>query len=101
MCSELLRIPITYNGVPIFGFGVVLLIWLAAGGLATWSTAKNNANDWTAALKAHLPTILIVAAIIALGIPRMMPDGVPLRSYGLLVLSGIVLGVILAIHRAV
>ena len=99
MCSELLRIPITWHGIPVFGLGLVLLAWLAAGGWAMRSTARQS--NWPTALKAHLPTILIVAAVIALGIPRFFPGGVPVRSYGVLMLAGIVVGSGLIIYRAV
>ena len=98
MCSELFRIPLIYNGVPIFGVGVLLAIWLgfSAWGIAT--TAK--VASWNAALRAHLPTILIVAAAIALFIPRYFPDGVPIRGYGVMVLTGSIAGIALAIYRA-
>ena len=99
MCSELLRIPIVWHGVPIFGFGVILAIWLAVSGLIMRSTARQA--GWPAALMAHLPTIVLVSAIIAIVVPRFLPEGAPLRSYGLLVLAGIVAGSALAIRRAV
>ncbi len=98
MCSELLRIPLTYNGVPIFGVGVLLLAWLAFGAWGLASTAK--AAGWSTALRAHGPTILIVAAAIALFIPRFFSDGVPIRGYGVMVLIGSVAGILLAIYRA-
>jgi phosphatidylglycerol---prolipoprotein diacylglyceryl transferase len=98
MCSELLRIPLTYNGVPIFGVGVLLLAWLAFGAWGLASTAK--AAGWSTALRAHGPTILIVAAAIALFIPRFFSDGVPIRGYGVMVLIGSVAGILLAIYRS-
>ena len=33
MCSELFRIPYSWGGVPIFGFGVLLAIWAVASAL--------------------------------------------------------------------
>lgn len=98
MCSELLRIPISWNGVPIFGFGVVLLVWLCVGAWALVATAK--AAGWGESLQTHLPTILIVAALVAFGVPRFFPDGVPLRSYGIMVLLGSIAGIAMSIHRA-
>jgi phosphatidylglycerol:prolipoprotein diacylglycerol transferase len=98
MCSELLRIPINWGGVPIFGFGVLLAVWLAVGAWAVVTTAK--VAGWPAALKGHVPTILIVAAIIVLFLPRYFPDGVPLRGYGLMVLAGSIVGILMAVHRA-
>jgi phosphatidylglycerol:prolipoprotein diacylglycerol transferase len=98
MCSELLRIPIiTAGGVPIFGVGVALLVWLTFSAWGLVSMAK--VVGWPAALKAHLPTILVVAAAIALFIPRYFPDGVPVRGYGVMVLTGSVAGIALAVYR--
>jgi phosphatidylglycerol:prolipoprotein diacylglycerol transferase len=97
MCSELFRIPITWNGVPLFGFGVILLVWLGFGAWAMYSTARQA--DWATAVKVHLPTILIVAAIVAYAVPRIVPGGVPIRSYGLLVLIGLVTGIGLSMRR--
>jgi hypothetical protein len=68
MCSELLRIPLTWHGVPIFGFGVLLVAWLIFGAWGLATTAR--LSGWPAAMRAHLPTIVIVAAAIALLIPR-------------------------------
>ncbi|HEX6963600.1 MAG TPA: prolipoprotein diacylglyceryl transferase family protein, partial [Lacipirellula sp.] len=98
MCSELFRIPIAWDGVPIFGYGVLLLAWLgfSAWGIAT--TAK--ATTWSTAVKAHLPTVLIIAAAIAIFIPRYFSDGVPIRGYGVMVLIGSVAGIALAVYRA-
>src|SRR5690242_5851048 len=99
MCSELLRIPITtVGGVPIFGFGVALALWLAFSAWGLASMAK--VVGWPAALKAHLPTIVVVAAAIALIIPRFFPGGVPIRGYGVMVLTGSVAGIALSVYRA-
>jgi phosphatidylglycerol:prolipoprotein diacylglycerol transferase len=99
MCSELLRIPVSWNGIPIFGIGVVLLVWVAIGAWTMAVMAKQV--GWGEALKAHLPTLTIVALVIAIGVPRMLPDGVPVRSYGVLMLAGIICGIALAMVRAV
>jgi phosphatidylglycerol---prolipoprotein diacylglyceryl transferase len=98
MYSELLRIPITWNGVPIFGFGVLLLVWL---GFSAWGMAATaRMSDWQTAVRAHLATVLIIAGAISIFIPRYFPDGVPIRGYGVMVLAGSIAGIALAIHRA-
>ncbi len=98
MYSELLRIPITWNGVPIFGFGVLLLVWL---GFSAWGMAATaRMSDWQTAVRAHLATVLIIAGAIAIFIPRYFPDGVPIRGYGVMVLAGSIAGIALAIYRA-
>jgi phosphatidylglycerol:prolipoprotein diacylglycerol transferase len=98
MCSELFRIPISYNGVPIFGFGLLLLAWLGVSGYAMYSMARQA--GWPEALKAQLPTLLVVAGVVAVAIPKFVPGGVPVRSYGVLVLSGIVAGIAMSVYRA-
>jgi phosphatidylglycerol:prolipoprotein diacylglycerol transferase len=98
MCSELFRIPITAGGVPIFGFGVLLAAWLAFSAWGLASMAK--IAGWSVALRSHLPTIVIMAAAIALFIPRFFPDGVPVRGYGVMVLIGSIAGILLAVYQA-
>jgi phosphatidylglycerol:prolipoprotein diacylglycerol transferase len=98
MCSELFRIPLEYHGVPIFGVGVLLGVWALVSAWGLRSTAKEA--GMSAALWAHLPTILIVAAAIAVGIPRYFPDGVPIRGYGVMVLAGSITGILMALRRA-
>ncbi|MAT72971.1 MAG: hypothetical protein CMJ58_26105 [Planctomycetaceae bacterium] len=97
MCSEFFRIPISAGGVPIFGFGVLLLVWLAATGWSIWGSARQFGA--AAAIQAHLPTLLIGAAVIVF-LPRMFPDGVPIRGYGVMVVTGSAAGIALAVRRA-
>ena len=98
MCSELLRIPLSWGNVPIFGAGVLLLLWAAFGMWGLKSTAK--VAGWPTALKAHLPTILIIAAAITFFVPKYFPDGVPIRGYGMMVLIGSIAGIWLSVRRA-
>jgi len=98
MLSELFRIPIRYGNVPIFGFGVVLAAWLVACAWAMATTAKSH--GWPAALRAHLPTTMIVAAVVAILLPRFFPDGVPIRGYGVMILAGSAVGLMMATRRA-
>lgn len=98
MCSELFRIPLVWHDVPIFGVGVLLAVWAAIGAWGLRSTAKEAGLG--AALWAHLPTIAIVAAVIAVGIPKYFPDGVPIRGYGVMVLAGSISGILMALRRA-
>ena len=98
MCSELLRIPLSWGNVPIFGGGVLLLVWTVFGMWGLKATAK--IAGWPAALKAHLPTIVIIAAGIAFFVPKYFPDGVPIRGYGMMVLAGSIAGIWLSIRRA-
>jgi phosphatidylglycerol---prolipoprotein diacylglyceryl transferase len=98
MYSELFRIPISFHGVPIFGVGVVLAIWLLVGGWGMLATAKEA--GWAASLRAHLLTLALVAAAIIWLVPNYFPEGLPIRGYGLMVLAGSAAGIGMSIHRA-
>lgn len=96
MCSELFRIPIEWHGVPLFGIGVLLAVWLVVGGLVMFYTAKAlraPAEAW-----AYLPGLLLGAVGIVL-IPRLFPEGLPIRGYGVLVLTGAVVAMGMVLHR--
>ncbi len=97
MCSELFRIPIEWAGVPIFGFGVLLLVWLTVG--IAWLIWLGRRTHWSAETwSLLLPLLLGTAAILFL--PKMFPDGLPIRGYGTMVLFGSVFGLWMATHRA-
>jgi phosphatidylglycerol:prolipoprotein diacylglycerol transferase len=87
-----------WRGTPIFGFGLVLVVWLAACGVGAWLLSRRT--GWAAALGAYGLTTLVVAAVVALAIPRMFPDGVPIRGYGVMVLAGATLGMMMSLHLA-
>ena len=94
MCAELFRIPVEVGGVPIFGFGVLLALWLAAGCYAAYRNARagnSPAEGWLS---------LLIGAVVIVMFPRFFPDGFPLRSYGLMLLCGSGLGLWMAIYRA-
>lgn len=97
MCSELFRIPYTWGGVPIFGVGVLLAIWAIASALTLVSLIRRHGlNSETLS---SLPVLLLLGAAIVL-LPRVFPDGLPIRGYGLMLLLGITSGVGMAVHRA-
>jgi phosphatidylglycerol---prolipoprotein diacylglyceryl transferase len=95
MCSELFRIPVEWAGVPIFGFGVLLLLWLAMGLL--WMVRIGRTQGWTDAWNLLAP--MAVGAAVIWILPTMFPGGLPIRGYGVMVLSGSVLAIGLAIHQ--
>jgi phosphatidylglycerol---prolipoprotein diacylglyceryl transferase len=97
MCSELFRIPYTWGGVPIFGVGVLLAIWAVAAAATLFSLVRRH--GWNADTLSSLPVLLLLGAAI-LFLPRVFPDGLPIRGYGLMLLIGITAGVGLAMHRA-
>jgi len=97
MYSELFRIPLELAGVPIFGVGLLLAVWLVGGGLWMLVASRQKGSKTTEVL-GLLPGLVIGAAAIVL-LPRFFPDGLPVRGYGVMVLCGAVLGMGMAIHR--
>ncbi len=97
MYSELLRIPIQWSGIPIFGVGALLAIWLIGGG--GWMFQSGRRTGWSAETWAFLPGLALGALAIALA-PRLFPDGLPIRGYGVMVLLGALAGIGLATVRA-
>lgn len=97
MCSELFRIPIEWSGIPIFGTGVLLALWFVGGGI--WLVILGKRGARSAEMLSYLPGLLIVAAAIW-AIPRLFPQGLPIRGYGVMVLLGSITGLWMAVHRA-
>jgi phosphatidylglycerol:prolipoprotein diacylglycerol transferase len=97
MCSELLRIPITWGGVPIFGVGVLLAIWAVMSAITLVGLVRRQ--GWTSEVWSSLPVMLLAGAVIVF-LPRVFPEGLPVRGYGIMLLAGISAGVGLAIYRA-
>ncbi|MEM8866155.1 MAG: prolipoprotein diacylglyceryl transferase [Planctomycetota bacterium] len=97
MRSELFRIPVEVGGVPIFGVGVLLLAWLIAG--AAWAWWLSRRPDGRREIMSLLPTIAIGGAVL-IALPRFLPDGLPVRGYGVMLVLAALTGVAMAIHRA-
>lgn len=97
MCSELFRIPIELYGVPLFGVGVLLGVWFLAAGLGIVQLARKGAPGGD--LLYAVVMLGVVAALIVF-LPRLFPDGLPIRGYGVMLLTGGLSGVLLAAHRA-
>ncbi len=97
MCSELFRIPYEVGGVPIFGVGVLLAIWAVASAATLIGLMRHHGT--IAEIWGSLPVLLLLGAAI-LFLPRIFPDGLPVRGYGLMLLLGITTGVGMAMYRA-
>ena len=97
MASELFRIPIELGGVPLFGIGVLLAVWLLGFGALMAAHAVRRGIDadfWGYAQPAAIGAVLIAIA------PRFAPEGIPIRGYGVMLLVAISTGVAMAVHRA-
>jgi phosphatidylglycerol---prolipoprotein diacylglyceryl transferase len=109
----LFYIPHEIAGVPVFGWGWALALWLIFGGaVLLWSVWRHG---WNRETRGQLPLLLLVAAAIVLLIPRVeepirdisltIPpvsavSGLPVRGYGVMLLLAVVSGVSLAAVRA-
>jgi phosphatidylglycerol---prolipoprotein diacylglyceryl transferase len=97
MCSELFRIPYEVGGVPIFGFGVLLAIWAIASAATIIGLVRKHGN--ATEVLGSLPVLLLLGAAIVF-LPRIFPEGLPVRGYGVMLLVGITSGVGMAMYRA-
>lgn len=96
MCSEFFRIPIEWHGVPIFGVGVLLAFWLVGGGLVIFASGKQT--GWSAETWGYLPA-LILGVVGIMVVPRLFPEGLPIRGYGVMVLTGSLLAIWMFVYR--
>src|SRR4051794_5643436 len=97
MCSELFRIPYEVGGVPIFGFGVLLAIWAIASAATIIGLVRKSGS--ATEVVGSLPVLLLLGVAIVL-LPRVFPEGLPVRGYGVMLLVGIASGVGMAMYRA-
>jgi phosphatidylglycerol---prolipoprotein diacylglyceryl transferase len=95
MRSELFRIPIEWHGVPLFGVGIVLALWVIGCAVAMVVLSKKSLGTW----KDLLPG-LIIGSLAIIFLPKLFPEGLPIRGYGLMVLTGVIAGILMAMHRA-
>ena len=99
MLETIFHIPLTVAGLPVFGFGWLLMIW-AIGSLALvgWLVRRHG---WNAETKSHLPLLATIGLVIAFVLPNVCDEyGLPIRGYGTMLLSGVISGVWLASYRA-
>ena len=97
MCSELFRIPIELNGWPLFGWGILLAIWVIVGvTVAIYLLRKQRPAG---ELAGYLPGWLLGGAVLVL-VPRLFPAGLPIRGYGVMFLLGSIVAMALVLRRA-
>lgn len=101
MKQTLLVIPPEVNGIPVFGCGWLLGIWLLWGsGYFLWLLRKQGWNRDTAS---YLPMLGIGALAIFWLLPLLegsAPEGLAIRGYGAMFLLAIVAGVTLTLRMA-
>ena len=100
MYQTLFKISDPFHGVPLFGFGIVLAVWACFSlGLIVWLYRRHG---WNSETLGYLPVLLIVGVAIAFVIPLLTKTehGLPIRGYGVMMLSGILAAVLMAAARA-
>lgn len=105
MRQTLLYIPHELFGIPVFGPGWALGVWLAFS--VVLLIVLSRRHGWTSEVLGYLPLLAIVAVVLYKLLPLlevqpagMPPLGLPIRGYGMFVLAGIVAGMWLSICRA-
>ena len=104
MRTTLFHIPAEFAGVPVFGFGLLLLGWIAfAVGLSVWLLRHPNGRREIAS---YAPVFLVVAAVIVFLLPNLVEQlpggkrGLPIRGYGVMLMLATIAAVGLAAYRA-
>lgn len=104
MRQTIVHIPPEFAGIPVFGCGWLLIAWACLSIVFfTWLIRRHG---WNANTRGHLPVLALMAlAIIGLKYIEEKDSlgyvvGLPIRSYGVMVLLGVLSGVWLATHRA-
>jgi phosphatidylglycerol:prolipoprotein diacylglycerol transferase len=98
MRSTLFYIPKEFLGIPVFGLGWVLAIWVIAAGVFLVQTVRRE--GWTRDVFVQLGLAFLVGAFIAFVLPGLAEEkGLPVRGYGTMLLLAMVAGIGLTIWR--
>jgi len=98
MRPTLFLIPREFLGIPVFGFGWLLAVWLLSVGVIAYRVWRRT--GWTGELRDQLLLAAVVAFIIIFVLPALLePQGLPIRGYGVMLLLAVVAAVGLAIWR--
>src|SRR3990167_5087286 len=105
MRQTLFYIPHELLGIPVFGLGWALGVWLACSVVLLFVLQRRH--GWTSDVLGYVPLMTVFAAalyallpLLEVRPPGMSPLGLPIRGYGMFVLAGIVAGMWLSIYRA-
>ena len=102
MVSTLFHIPSRIGnaetGVPLFGFGLLLVLWAIAAVASTLWVAWRS--GWSAAVQSLLLPLSLIGVMIAWVLPALDDgQGIPIRGYGVMLLAAVAGGTWLSIVR--
>ena len=109
MWQTLIHIPHQWQGIPVFGWGWALILWSVIS--VVLITTAASASFLPRALREWVPFIVFVALLIIFVLPMievparaadgtLVPDGIAIRGYGVMMGISIAAAVALAIYRA-
>ncbi|MFN7814209.1 MAG: prolipoprotein diacylglyceryl transferase [Planctomycetia bacterium] len=98
MRSTLFHVPLQLGGVPLFGWGLLLVVWAVFG---CWAIVRTARREGLRAALAGLGLPLAVAgAVIVWGLPAIADEaGLPVRGYGVMLLVAAAAGTWLSVRR--
>lgn len=98
MRQTLFYIPYDIAGVPLFGWGVLLGLWVLFS--LFWLYRLSRQPNGQAEVISQLPMMLMIGAALVI-LPRFFPgEGLPIRGYGVMLLTAVICGVGLSLYRA-
>ncbi len=105
MRQTLFYIPHEMAGIPVFGLGWAIGVWLVFS--IVLLALLYRRHGWTSEVQGYLPLLGIVTAALYALFPMievrplgMEPLGLPIRGYGVFVVAGIFAGMGLSVYRA-
>lgn len=105
MLDTLILIPHELRGLPMFGWGWALGVWLIVA--TSIAVVQGRRSGWGAETWSSLPLFLAVAGMIVFLLPRFeetdaegVPLGLPIRGFGVMVTLGVLSGVGLSAYAA-
>ncbi|MCE9545780.1 MAG: prolipoprotein diacylglyceryl transferase [Planctomycetia bacterium] len=104
MRQTLFYIPHALEGFPLFGWGLVLLVWAIASAATIAVNARRH--GFGPAVRGYAPVLMLMGGAILFVLPLLekfeqgRPLGLPIQGYGVMLLLGVVAGVMTSVWRA-